>query len=285
MLDQLIGEWARRYPPDAAFRSRYRGRFAPSPTGPLHAGSLVAALASWLDARAHDGQWLVRIDDLDKPRTIPGAAQAILEALKAHGLEGDGAVVFQSTRHAAYQATFERLRASGLVYACACTRREIADSVANPNARGRQAIYPGTCRDGLRPGRMPRAWRVKVDQARIAFEDRACGQIAHDLSHSTGDFVLLRADGQWAYQLAVVADDADAGVTHIVRGADLLESTPRQIYLARQLGLPQAAYLHVPVVANQAGDKLSKQSGAMPLDLSPRGIKRALDVAARHLFG
>lgn len=285
MLDQLIGEWARRYPPDPAFRGRYRGRFAPSPSGPLHAGSLVAALASWLDARAHDGEWLVRIDDLDQPRTMPGATQMILDALDAHGLKPDGPVVFQSTRHAAYRAAFERLRDTGLVYPCACTRREIADSIANPGARGREAVYPGTCRGGLRAGRVPRAWRAKVEQGRIAFEDRACGPIVHDLAEGTGDFVLLRADGQWAYQLAVVVDDAQAGISHVVRGADLLESTPRQLYLGQLLGLPSPVYLHVPVVANQAGEKLSKQTGATALDLTPHGVAQATDAAARHLLG
>ena len=284
MLDDLIGEWARRYPPDTTPGRRYRGRFAPSPTGPLHAGSLVAALASWLDARAHGGDWLVRIDDLDSPRTVPGAADAILAALGACGLEADGEVVFQSRRHDAYRAAFARLRQAGLIYPCACTRREIADSVANATLRGRETIYPGTCRDGLRPGRMPRAWRVTVGNAQVAFRDRACGPVQSHLARASGDFVLLRADGQWAYQLAVVVDDADAGVMHVVRGADLLDSTARQIFLGRQLGYPCADYLHVPVVADAHGEKLSKQTGAAAIDLSPHGIARALDAAARHLL-
>lgn len=285
MLDQLIREWARRYPSDVNCRDRYRGRFAPSPTGPLHAGSLVAALASWLDARAHDGEWLVRIDDLDAPRTVPGADQAIVAALKAYGLAWDGALVYQSERQAAYRAAFERLRAAGLVYPCSCTRKEIVDSITSVREPGREAVYPGTCRNGVRSGRAPRAWRVRVDAARIVFTDRARGVKEDDLARTTGDFVLLRADGQWAYQLAVVVDDADAGVTHVVRGADLLDSTPRQLYLADRLGLARPQYLHVPVVANQAGEKLSKQSGAVALDTSSAGITQALDAAARHLFG
>ena len=289
MLDQLAREWARRTPPDAGFDKRYVGRFAPSPTGPLHQGSLAAALASWLDARAHGGRWLLRIDDLDAPRTVAGADALILAALRAHGLWWDDAVVYQSRRHAAYRAAFERLRAAGLTFPCACTRREISDSQAHlPGAagvRGREAVYPGTCRNGLAPGRAPRAWRLRVGQAQVVFADRSCGVIQHDLARDTGDFVLLRADGQWAYQLAVVVDDAEAGVTHVVRGADLLGSTPRQIYLQRCLGLPTPVYQHVPVVAADDGEKLSKQNGAEPLLLDPGSVASALERAARHLFG
>ena len=298
MLDQLLSEWARRYPPKRAVHlnngGRYCGRFAPTPSGPLHAGSLVAALASWLDARVHGGRWLLRIDDLDAPRTVPGAHQQIMAALTAHGLLWDGAVVVQSGHHGAYRDAFERLRAAGQVYACGCTRREIADSVTHSvthvggaagRLRGRATVYPGTCRDGLAKGRMPRAWRVRVGAARTAFGDLACGVQQHDLARDTGDFVLLRADGQWAYQLAVVVDDAAAGVTHVVRGADLLDSTPRQIFLQQQLGLPTPVYRHVPVVAAADGDKLSKQNGAQALALDARSVAAALESAARHLFG
>ena len=285
MLDDLIKQWAKRYPPDARFATSYRGRFAPSPSGPLHQGSLVAALASWLDARAHDGQWLVRIEDLDTPREAPGAADAIIAALAAYGLAHDGEIVRQSARHALYRAAFMRLKDAGLIYPCGCTRREIADSVLNASERGREAVYPGTCRHGLRAGRQARAWRVRVGDAQVVFEDRATGPVAQDLAMETGDFVLLRVDGQWAYQLAVVVDDAEQGITHVVRGADLIDSTARQIFLQQRLDLPQPSNLHVPVVVNAAGEKLSKQSGAQALDLSPAGVAKTLEGAARHLFG
>ena len=299
MLDQLVADWARRHPPNPAgdlnTGGQYCGRFAPSPTGPLHAGSLVAALASWLDARTHGGRWLLRIDDLDAPRTVPGASAHILAALKAHGLAWDGEVVYQSQRHAAYRDAFERLRAAGWVYACGCTRKEIADSLTHVagstalGARGRESIYPGTCRgglaQGLTQGRTPRAWRVRVGDASVAFTDFSGGTIKHDLARDTGDFVLLRADGQWAYQIAVVVDDADAGVTHVVRGADLLNSTPRQIFLQQRLGVPTPSYRHIPVVASANGEKLSKQNGAQALVLDVRSVALALEQAARHLFG
>ncbi len=295
MLDQLVTEWARRHPPSSAGRSRdgaqYCGRFAPSPTGPLHAGSLVAALASWLDARAHGGRWLLRIDDLDTPRTVAGADQQIQAALKAYGLMWDGEVVVQSRRQASYRVAFERLRKAGLVYACGCTRKEIADSLTHPaggpaaRVRGRDTVYAGTCREGLVQGRAPRAWRVRVGAARVAFADLSCGNVEHDLARETGDFVLLRADGLWAYQLAVVVDDAEAGVSHVVRGADLLDSTARQIFLQQQLGVPTPCYRHVPVVAAADGEKLSKQNGAQALALDARSVAAALEQAARHLFG
>jgi glutamyl-Q tRNA(Asp) synthetase len=261
----------------------YRGRFAPSPTGPLHFGSLVSALASWLDARAHNGVWLVRIEDIDGPRTVPGAAEDILATLERFGLHADEPPVWQSQRTARYQQALEQLQGAGLVYPCGCTRKEISDSLLNAHARNTTLAYPGTCRNGLH-GRPARAWRLRVpdsDAAVITFDDRWQGLQMQDLATEVGDFVLRRADDQWAYQLAVVVDDADAGITDIVRGADLLDSTARQIYLQRCLGVPAPAYLHVPVVTNQAGEKLSKQTGATALDTS-RPLD-ALQAAARHL--
>ncbi len=218
----------------------YRGRFAPSPTGPLHFGSLVSALASWLDARAHGGAWLVRIEDIDGPRTVPGAAEDILSTLERFGMRADEPPVWQSHRFARYQEALEQLQADGLVYACGCTRKEIADSLLHAHARNTTLAYPGTCRNGLN-GKPARAWRLRVpdgDAAVITFEDRWQGSQTQNLATEVGDFVLRRADDQWAYQLAVVVDDADAGITHVVRGADLMDSTARQIYLQRCLGVP-----------------------------------------------
>lgn len=261
----------------------YRGRFAPSPTGPLHIGSLVAALASFLDARAHRGAWIVRIEDVDGPRTVPGAADDILATLARLGMHSDEPPVWQSRRFTAYEAAFERLRASGFVYPCGCTRREIADSLLNAHARHATLAYPGTCRDGLH-GRSPRAWRLRVpdgDAARVSFVDRWQGVQSQDLATEVGDFVLKRADGQWAYQLAVIVDDDEAEITHIVRGADLLDSTARQIYLQQCLHVATPDYLHVPVVTNADGEKLSKQTGAMALNLDHPVA--TLAAAARHL--
>lgn len=261
----------------------YRGRFAPSPTGPLHAGSLVSALASFLDARAHGGSWIVRIEDVDAPRTVPGAADEILATLAHFGMHSDEAPVWQSARGDAYQAAFERLQTAGFIYPCGCTRREIADSLVHTHARHATLAYPGTCRDGLH-GKPARAWRLRVpdgDAAVVTFVDRWQGPQAQNLATEVGDFALKRADGLWAYQLAVVVDDADAGITHIVRGADLLDSTARQIYLQQRLGVPTPAYLHVDVVNNDAGEKLSKQTGAAPLDR--HAPLEALVEAARHL--
>jgi len=249
----------------------YVGRFAPSPTGPLHAGSLVAALASRLDALAHGGRWLLRIEDLDPPREVPGAAEDIIRTLAAFGFTPDGPIVFQSRRHTLYQQAFDRLRDAGWVYPCGCTRKEIADSLQRQGdapERHRERIYPGTCRHGLRPGQAVRAWRVRVDDIVVRWHDEALGDREEALARSVGDFVLRRADGLWAYQLAVVVDDAQQGVTHVVRGADLLESTARQVYLQRLLGYPTPRYLHVPVITNENGEKLSKQTGAVALDRS-----------------
>jgi glutamyl-Q tRNA(Asp) synthetase len=259
----------------------YTGRFAPSPTGPLHKGSLVAALASYLDARTHGGTWLVRMEDIDEARTVSGAAEAILQCLRAFGMQWDSEVVWQSRRKPLYEAAFARL--AEYTYPCACTRREIADSRLSTASDG-AAVYPGTCRGGLAPGRAARAYRVRVPEgaaAEVIFEDRWMGRVAQNLEREVGDFVVRRADGFWAYQLAVVVDDAAQGVTHVVRGADLLDSTPRQILLQRLLGIDIPSYMHVPVLTNEAGEKLSKQTGAQPLDFS-RPLPALLD-AARFL--
>ncbi|MFZ2541416.1 MAG: tRNA glutamyl-Q(34) synthetase GluQRS [Gallionella sp.] len=243
----------------------YRGRFAPSPTGPLHLGSLVAALGSYLDAKHHQGKWLVRIEDLDTPRTVKGAADDILGTLEAYGLHWDEEVIYQSQRTAAYEAAFQRLKEAGAVYPCCCTRKEIADSALH-GIDGQ--LYPGTCRNGLPPGKTARAWRVRVNDARINFIDKLQGRITQHLKNEIGDFVVKRADGLFAYQLAVVVDDAAQGITNVVRGADLLYSTPRQIYLQKLMGLKTPAYMHLPVVVNAQGEKLSKQTLARPVEIN-----------------
>ena len=242
----------------------YRGRFAPSPTGPLHAGSLVAALASWLDARAHRGTWLVRVEDLDPPREEPGAAEDILATLADFGLVSDEPAVWQHERHARYIEALAQLDRSGRIYACQCSRAQIAAAAAHLGLGA--GIYSGTCRD-LGLARAPgRALRVRIDDALAEFVDRACGPYSQQLARDVGDFALLRADGLFAYQLAVVVDDAEQRITDVVRGADLLDNTPRQIALQRLLGAPQPRYLHVPVVRAPDGEKLSKQNGATALD-------------------
>jgi glutamyl-Q tRNA(Asp) synthetase len=241
----------------------YRGRFAPSPTGPLHFGSLVAAAGSYLDARSRGGAWLVRVDDLDPPRVVPGAADDILRTLEACGMEWDEAVAYQSARRDAYRHAVEALQQRGLVYPCSCSRREIADS-ALPGLEG--YVYPGTCRSGLRDGRAIRALRVRTEGVTVAFDDEVQGRVSQDLERDSGDFVLQRADGVYAYQLAAAVDDADERITNVVRGADLLASTPRQICLQRLLGLPTPRYAHLPVAVNAEGEKLSKQTYATPLD-------------------
>jgi glutamyl-Q tRNA(Asp) synthetase len=248
--------------------SAYRGRFAPSPTGPLHFGSLIAALASYLDARAARGEWIVRIEDVDESRTVPGASDAILRQLEAFGFEWDGEVVLQSRRTHLYEAALSRLRSQGLIYRCRCSRREIADSAlhAMNGTIGEGAIYPGTCRAlGVDPA-TPGADRLLVAGARLAFDDRVQGRISQDVTREIGDFVLKRRDALHAYQLAVVVDDADQRITDVVRGADLLHSTPRQILLQRLLGLPTPRYLHFPVATHEHGEKLSKQTLAAAAD-------------------
>jgi glutamyl-Q tRNA(Asp) synthetase len=236
-------------------RLPYRGRFAPSPTGPLHFGSLVAALGSWLLARQAGGEWLVRIEDLDPPREVPGAAVAQLRALEGFGLAPDGPVLWQSTRGDAYQAALDRLLASGHAFACHCTRAALA---ADGGIHRR-------CVPGAR--RVDPAVRMRVDDgARVAFEDAIQGRFEQDVATEAGDFVLRRADGPWAYQLAVVVDDAAQGITDVVRGADLLDSTPRQVLLQRALGLPTPRHAHLPLVLDAEGRKLSKSLAALPVD-------------------
>jgi len=284
-------------------RPRYIGRFAPSPTGPLHAGSLVAALASWLDARAHGGQWLVRIEDVDTPRCVPGAAELILQQLATCGLVPDAPAQTQSARSALYQRALDQLVTEGHAYPCACSRKDIEDAqAALGHARERHAAlpYPGTCRHGLR-GRAGRSWRFNVTDFKpkqalaldgkaliainseatnlLQWQDRRLGLQHQDVASAVGDFVLRRADGLWPYQLAVVVDDADQGITDVVRGADLADNTPRQILLQQALGVPTPRYLHTPLVCSDNGEKLSKQNGAQALDL--RDTAHALSALAQ----
>ena len=282
--------------PRAPPTSLYRGRFAPSPTGPLHAGSLVAALASWLDARAHGGQWLVRIEDVDAPRCVPGADAQILRQLAAVGLMADAPPVWQSARSSHYEAALARLVARDWAYPCGCSRSDIAQALARRGvARERHGdlVYPGTCRNGLN-GRAARAMRLLVAPStpappiplRIDWHDRRLGAQHQDVTRAVGDFVLRRADGWWAYQLAVVVDDAAQGITHVVRGEDLADNTPRQIHLQHVLGLPTPAYLHTPLVFGHDGDKLSKQNGAHAIDTNDplatlRGAGLALGLHAQ----
>ena len=247
----------------------YIGRFAPSPTGLLHIGSLLTALASYADARAHGGRWLVRMEDLDPPREMAGAADDILRTLEAFGFEWDGGVAYQSRRYDLYHEALGRLKAKGLVYPCDCSRKDW-QAVARAGADG--FVYNGCCA-GLDPQRALHktpAWRVRVPNEIIGFDDAVVGHYAQNLAHDIGDFVLLRADGFWAYQLAVVADDAAQGITHIVRGQDLLVSTPRQLWLQRALGAPEPHYAHLPLLVNGAGQKWSKQTLAPALDLGAR---------------
>jgi glutamyl-Q tRNA(Asp) synthetase len=256
--------------------SPYRGRFAPSPTGPLHFGSLVAALGSYLRARAAGGQWLLRMDDVDTPRNVPGAADGILRDLEGLGFEWDGPVVFQSECLPAYAAALEQLLGQGLAYPCACSRAEVRSAAA---AMGLPAgVYPGTCRTGT-GGRAERAVRLRTDGTVIRFTDGLLGPREQSLEAEVGDFVIRRADGLFAYQLAVVVDDATAGVTEVVRGSDLLDSTPRQIHLYRQLGLREPAWFHLPIAVTEGGEKLSKQTGAAPIHGpdAPRALWQALD--------
>jgi glutamyl-Q tRNA(Asp) synthetase len=266
--------------PPAAARVPYRGRFAPSPTGALHFGSLVAAVGSYVDARAHGGEWLLRIEDIDEPRTAPGAADAIMRTLAGFGFEWDGEVVVQSRRLDLYHAALVRLQLDGDVYPCACSRRDIAAAATRVAVDG-GLVYPGTCRAGLAAGKAARAWRLRVPDQTLCFVDRVQGEARQNLARDVGDFVLLRADGQYAYQLAVVVDDARQGVNAVVRGVDLLDSTLRQIWLQQRLGLPTPSYAHLPVAVNAAGEKLSKQTRAPAVDAAAGST--ALAAAMRFL--
>ena len=252
----------------------YRGRFAPSPTGPLHRGSLVAALASWLDARANDGKWLIRIENLDPPRERAGASAEQIATLGRLGMSSDEPIVYQSERSQAYDAALQQLRAQRRTFCCICTRTLLAGS-----GKGPLPPYPGTCR--ARPDEGRGAIRFRVDSGPIGLQDRACGSFVQDLQQQVGDFVIRRADGLWAYQLAVVVDDGFQQITHVVRGADLLENTPRQIALQRALALGTPSYLHVPLVRDALGRKLSKQTDAPPVD--PCNALGELEQAWRHL--
>lgn len=283
----------------------YVGRFAPSPTGPLHAGSLVAALASWLDARAHGGRWLVRIEDVDTPRCVAGAGTLILQQLSSCGLLPDEPPVWQSSRGELYQHALDALVARDLAYSCSCSRKDIEAACASRGVvrvRGRELAYPGTCRPENNPahkldGRKARAWRLHTARATrkmsavaeagvtengiIQWHDRRLGAQQQHVESAVGDFILKRADGLWAYQLAVVVDDAAQGITHVVRGEDLADNTPRQILLQHALGVPTPAYLHTPLVLAEDGEKLSKQNGAQALDLTDP--LSTLAQAAKHL--
>lgn len=273
----------------------YKGRFAPSPTGPLHAGSLVAALASWLDARAHGGQWLVRIEDVDLPRCIPGADQRILHQLVDCGLTPDEPPVWQSHRVDRYQQALDRLIKQQQAYPCACSRKDVEQALqalGREKPRHGELVYPGTCRDGLQ-GKQARAWRFRTEavgtshaatDAVTHWTDRRMGPQAQVVAEEVGDFVLKRADGLFAYQLAVVVDDAEQEITHIVRGADLTDNTARQILLQQALGYPTPQYLHTPLVLATDGQKLSKQNGARALDTgTPEATMSALNQAAQVL--
>lgn len=247
--------------------SAYRGRFAPSPTGFLHFGSLVTAVASFLESRYHNGDWLVRIEDLDSTRVSPDSSRYILHALESLGMNWDGKIIYQSRRQEAYQIALSELKSNGLIYPCACSRKQIADSTV----RGVEGpIYSGKCRTGfpITHANRPTAWRIKTDDNLIEFEDGLQGLVGQRVESEIGDFILRRADGIYSYQLAVVVDDAWQEVTHIVRGADLLHSTPRQIYLQKLFGYPSPHYLHLPVVVNEQGEKMSKQTLAAPIDLA-----------------
>ncbi|PXX40311.1 tRNA glutamyl-Q(34) synthetase GluQRS [Undibacterium pigrum] len=263
-------------------KQKYIGRFAPSPTGPLHMGSLVAAMASYLDAKAHEGLWLLRMEDLDFDRNVKGADQHIIQSLQRSGMLWDGDINWQSKRQHLYEAALQKLGDN--LYPCACSRKEIADSRLRLGETASQ-IYPGTCRHGLAEGKAARAWRLRVPDQIYRFEDRLAGMQQQNLATEVGDFVLKRADGFWAYQLAVVVDDAAQGITHVVRGADLIDSTARQIYLQELLGLPTPAYLHVPVVTNADGEKLSKQTGALAFDQGDNDILHDALMPAASFLG
>jgi glutamyl-Q tRNA(Asp) synthetase len=266
------------------FAARYRGRFAPSPTGALHAGSLVAALASWLDAKAHGGHWLVRIEDVDTPRSVAGAAELILSQLAVCGLLPDEAPVYQSKRTASYEKALERLRLHRAVYTCTCSRKDIEQHwlrLGHTKARHAEWPYPGTCRHAGR-SQHTGAWRLRCGASEaplvVSWNDRRLGPQTQDVSTTIGDFVLKRADALWAYQMAVVVDDAAQHITHVVRGEDLADNTPRQVHLQRQLGLPTPIYLHTPLVLDGRGEKLSKSADAAGFVAGVDAVRCALQV-------
>ena len=275
MKDSVLSQASDEQHAVQRFAQQYRGRFAPSPTGPLHFGSLVAAVGSYLDAKSRNGTWLIRIEDLDTPRCVPGATEHILRTLDGYGLGSDEPVMYQSQRTESYREALQQLLSTAAVYPCCCTRREIADSALH-GIDG--PVYPGTCRNGIPSGRAARAWRLRTDipplpppfiwDGIVQFDDALQGKIMQHIEREVGDFVVKRADGLFAYQLAVVVDDAEQRITEIVRGADLLDSTPRQIYLQQLLGLATPAYMHLPVAVNTQGEKLSKQTLAQPVDVS-----------------
>ena len=247
--------------------TRYRGRFAPSPSGPLHFGSLIAATGSYLDARHQQGDWLLRIEDLDPPREIAGASENIIRMLEQLGMTWDGPISYQSQRSHFYDDALDRLRQQGCLYDCGCSRKEIADGAVVTEAG---PVYPGTCRNGLAPGRSPRSVRVRVDPVEIQIQDRLQTPLQQQLDSEVGDFIVRRFNGLFSYQLAVAVDDGAQQITHIVRGADLLDSTPRQIYLQQLLGLPTPDYLHLPVAMKTGQAKLSKQTFAQPVTADDR---------------
>ena len=261
----------------------YRGRFAPSPTGPLHRGSLATALASWLDARAHEGKWLIRIENIDTPRERPDASAAQLTLLAALGMESDEPVLYQSTRGDAYASALQQLQQCGRAYYCSCTRAQRATVTQQQTPAGSAPdYYPGTCRD--RSLAAPGAVRLRMPGGEIAVLDRACGWYRQDVARFVGDPIVLRADGYWAYLLAVVVDDAQQGITDVVRGADLLDNTPRQVLLQRALGLPELRYLHVPLVRDPEGRKLAKSDGdALPATAGTAQALELLEQAWAHL--
>ncbi len=261
----------------------YRGRFAPSPTGPLHFGSLIAAVGSYLQARQAQGQWLVRIEDLDPPRTVPGSADLILRTLEAFGFEWDEAVRYQSRQFAVYEQALQTLIDRNLCYPCSCTRSELQILAANAAEHGEELHYPGRCRQGpLRQG--PFAWRLRVSSEPICFHDRLQGRQCLNLDASIGDFVIKRRDGWFAYQLAVVVDDADQHISEVVRGADLLLNTPRQIALQRALGLPTPEYVHLPLATDAAGQKLAKSTAATAVEakFAAQTLWQALSFLRQH---
>lgn len=266
-----------------------RGRFAPSPTGPLHFGSLVAAVGSWLFARRAGGEWLVRIEDLDRARVIPGSESEILRALERYGLHWDGVVTRQSERIELYEEALDRLRRDHRAYDCCCSRAEVARAASAPApgeaAGGQAVVYPGTCRSGIPPGRKPRAVRFLVSSGTFGLVDVIAGPISQNVAEEVGDFVIRRADGPFAYQLAVVVDDADQRITQVVRGADLLDSTPRQIAIQHALELPTPLYAHLPLIVNLDGAKLAKRDGALPLEQLDASFVRSTLMSALRALG